>query len=61
MKLIRWLAPAFLLLGGMAAAQDVRYNYEKSADFTKYKTYKWVEIKTSDKDAMVDSQIKFND
>jgi hypothetical protein len=58
MKLIRWLAPAFLLLGGMATAQDVRYNYEKSADFTKYKTYKWVEMKTSDKDAMVDSQIK---
>ncbi len=58
MKLIRWLAPAFLLLAGTASAQDVRYNYEKSADFTKYKTYKWVEMKTSDKDAMVDSQIK---
>lgn len=58
MKLVRWVAPVFLLLGGMAAAQDVRYNYEKSADFTKYKTYKWVEMKTSDKDAMVDSQIK---
>ena len=58
MKLIRWVAPAFLLLAGVAMAQDVRYNYEKSADFTKYKTYKWVEMKTSDKDAMVDSQIR---
>jgi hypothetical protein len=58
MKLVRWLAPAFLLLAGTASAQDVRYNYEKSADFTKFKTYKWVEMKTSDKDAMVDSQIK---
>lgn len=58
MKLIQWLAPAFLLLAGMAAAQDVRYNYEKSADFTKYKTYKWVEMKTSDKDEMVDNQIR---
>ena len=58
MKLIRWFGPAFLLLGGMAAAQDVRYNYDKSADFTKYKTYKWVDIKTSDKDALVDSQIR---
>ena len=47
-----------LLLSGVAAAQDVRFNYDKSADFTKYKTYKWVEMKTSDKDAMVDNQIK---
>jgi len=58
MKLIRWVAPVFLLLAGMASAQDVRFNYDKSANFTKYKTYKWVEIKTSDKDQMVDSQIK---
>ena len=58
MKLIRWFVPVFLLLAGMAAAQDVRYNYDKTADFTKYKTYKWVEIKTSDKDPMIDNQIK---
>ena len=58
MKLIRWVAPAVLVLAGIASAQDVRMNYEKSADFTKYKTYKWVDIKTSDKDAMVDGQIK---
>ena len=58
MKLIRWLAPLVLLLCGMAAAQDIRYNYDKSADFSKFKTYKWVEMKTSDKDAMVDGQIK---
>jgi hypothetical protein len=58
MKLIRWCAPVFLLLAGVATAQDVRYNYDKSADFTKYKTYKWVEIKTSDKDQMIDNQIR---
>src|SRR5262245_25333094 len=58
MKLIRWVAPAVLVLAGIASAQDVRYNYDKSADFTKYKTYKWVDMKASDKDAMVDSQIK---
>jgi hypothetical protein len=27
-----------LVLAGVASAQDVRFNYEKSADFTKYKT-----------------------
>ena len=43
------------------AAQDVRYNYDKSADFTKYKTYKWVDMKTSDKDEMIDKSNQFND
>jgi hypothetical protein len=42
----------------MAAAQDVRFNYDKTADFTKYKTYKWVEIKGSDKDPMLDKQMR---
>lgn len=58
MKLIGWIAPVFLLLSGTAAAIDVRYNYDQSTDFTKYKTYKWVEIKSSDKDSLVDSQIR---
>jgi hypothetical protein len=47
-----------LLMVGMAAAQDVRFNYDKTADFTKYKTYKWVEIGSSDKDPLVDPQIR---
>jgi len=58
MKRILCFVPALLLLAGMAAAQDVRYNYDKAADFTKYKTYKWVEIKTSDKDELIDNQIR---
>jgi len=57
-KHIRWFAPVFLLLAGMAAAQDVRYNYDKTADFSKYKTWKWVEMKTSDKDPLTDNQFK---
>jgi len=28
-----------------ALAQDVRYNYDKSANFAQFKTYKWVTIK----------------
>jgi hypothetical protein len=58
MKLTGWLMGVFIVLAGTAMAQDVRYNYDKEADFTKYKTYKWVEIKTSDKDEMVDNQIR---
>jgi opacity protein-like surface antigen len=58
MKRILIFVPMLLLLAGLAAAQDVRMNYDKTADFSKYKTYKWVEIKGSDKDAMIDGQIK---
>jgi hypothetical protein len=55
---------AFLILvvlfGGVlgAYAQDVRYNFDKNADFTKYKTYKWVEIKGADRpNQLVQKQI----
>jgi len=35
----------FVLVGyGFALAQDVNYNYDQAADFTKYKTYKWAAI-----------------
>ena len=38
-----------LLFGaGSAVAQDVRYDFDKSKDFSKYKTYKWVSIKDAD-------------
>jgi hypothetical protein len=58
MKVIRCFVPVFLLLAGLAAAQDVRFNYDKTADFSKYKTYKWVEIKGSDKDELLDKQFR---
>lgn len=31
-----------------AVAQDVRYDFDKDKDFSKYKTYKWVSIKDAD-------------
>jgi Domain of unknown function (DUF4136) len=34
--------------GGSAIAQDVRYDFDKDKDFSKYKTYKWVPIKGAD-------------
>jgi hypothetical protein len=39
-----------LLVGGVAAtmAQDVRYDYDKDKDFSKFKSYKWVTIKGAD-------------
>jgi hypothetical protein len=58
MKRILCIVPILLLMAGMAAAQDVRFNYDKTTDFTKYKTYKWVEIGSSDKDPLIEPQIR---
>jgi len=47
------------LLAITAWAQDVRYNFAANANFSKYKTYKWVPIKGSDSvDQITDGQIK---
>ena len=44
-----------LQLGG----QDVRYNFDKNADFSKFKTYKWVTLKDAAKvDDLTERQIK---
>jgi hypothetical protein len=29
-----------------AAAQDVSYNFDQDTDFSKFKSYKWVDIKS---------------
>jgi len=48
-----------LASAGSALAQDVRYNFDRQADFTKFKTYKWVVIKDAPKlSDLVDKQIK---
>lgn len=38
-------ALGILLTATMAYGQDVRYNFDKDTDFSKFKTYKWVIIK----------------
>jgi len=49
MKNLAFLATAFLLLSvSPAQGQDVRYDFDKEKDFSKYKTYKWVAIKGAD-------------
>ena len=49
MKLALYVAPVLLAVASVAAAQDVRYNFDKSVDFTKYKTFKVVDNNNSDK------------
>jgi hypothetical protein len=42
-----------------AFAQDVRYNFAADADFSKYKTFKWVQIKGADPlNQIADAQLK---
>jgi len=53
-----WAALLFVFSCSMFG-QDIRYNFDKSADFTKFKTYKWVEIKgATPPDDITDKQIK---
>jgi hypothetical protein len=59
MKRFFVLSVVTLLLAASSVAQDVRYNFDKNADFSKFKTYKWVPIKDADKVSdLVDKQIK---
>jgi hypothetical protein len=54
------LASAVLLAGAVtASAQEVRYNFDKQADFSQFKTYKWVALKGAQvPNDLVDQQIK---
>jgi Domain of unknown function (DUF4136) len=48
-----------MLVLGTASAQDVRYNFDKNTDFSKFKTYKWVELKDAAKvNDLMDKDIK---
>jgi len=47
MKRIALLVPLVLVFAaGHAAAQDVTYNFDRDTDFSKFKSYKWVNIKS---------------
>lgn len=52
---VAWLLLAF----GNAFSQDVRYNFDKDTDFSRFKTYKWVSLKDAAKvNDIVDKDIK---
>jgi Domain of unknown function (DUF4136) len=60
MKRISFIWMALLLtIASSAFCQDVRYNFDKDTDFSKFKTYKWVVLKgATPVDDLVDKQIK---
>jgi hypothetical protein len=48
-----------LLVACTGVAPEVRYNFDKNADFSQFKTFKWVSIKDAPKiDDLRDKQIK---
>lgn len=58
-KVLLFWVTGLLLQAGFAAAQDVRYNFDKDTDFSKFKTYKWVDIKGATKlNDIADKQVK---
>lgn len=44
-KVLLFSMLGLLLAAAAALGQDVRYNFDKNADFSKFKTYKWVDLK----------------
>jgi hypothetical protein len=47
-----------LLATSAALGQDVRFNFDKNTDFSKFKTYKWVTLKEASKlNDLLDKQI----
>ncbi len=60
MKKLFVLSTVLLLCGAASAlAQDVRYNFDKSANFAGFRTYKWVAIKGAQQLAdLPDRQVK---
>jgi hypothetical protein len=57
-SLLAVIAVSMLALA-QAWAQDVRYNFDKNTDFSKFKTYKWVPLKDAQPlDAIIDKDIK---
>jgi len=60
MRRLHFLCITLLLLtAGRSVAQDVRYNFDDKADFSKFKTYKWAVVKNAKPvDDLTDKQIK---
>ena len=54
------LVTGLLIIWSMSAsAQDIKYNFLQGTDFSKYKTYKWVQVPgVQYPNSIVDDQIK---
>jgi hypothetical protein len=57
-KVVFFSMVMILIAASSAVGQDVRYNFDKNSDFSKFKTYKWVTLKDAAKpNDLTDKQI----
>ena len=55
---IALIAGLLLICGATVSAQDIKYNYLRGTDFSKYKTYKWVKVSNAQyPNSILDEQI----
>jgi hypothetical protein len=55
----RWIVLSLLVVAMSCMAQDVRYNFAAGEDFSKYHTYKWVQLDGSEKiNPLAEQQLK---
>src|SRR5262249_3833004 len=47
-----------LFIASAMQAQEVRYNYDRNADFKAYKTYRWIEKSASQVDPLLAQDIQ---
>lgn len=58
-KFLPFCLTFLLLVVSSALSQDVRYNFDSMADFSKFKTYKWIPLDSEAPiDKLTDEQIK---
>jgi hypothetical protein len=56
---ISMIAGLLVIWCAAASAQDIRFNYLRGTDFSKYKTYKWVQVPNAQyPNQILDEQIK---
>jgi hypothetical protein len=53
------LCTFLLLMASSVLSQGIEFNFDKTADFSKFKTYKWITLKSEEPiDKLTDEQIK---
>src|SRR5215831_12536434 len=59
MRPARTIAVVVLCLSSVGLAQEIHYDYDRTVDFSRYRTYKWVKIEAnSAQDVFLDQNIR---
>jgi hypothetical protein len=59
MKLMKFaFVTGLLCIGSLAMAQDIHFDYDRSANFSAYRTYQWVEAPGTSSNQLMDQNIR---